>query len=181
MDATLISQTMGTWDMRVINDDRFLEGKYFGLFLLDRQPDGSLRETKLEGFDISSRQFEFSDPDTLLVNHEYKGVYKLAVDLEAGKIDSYQQVEGIQKSSHSSLIRYDGHVLYANKYGIHRYDSGLGAFVKDEQLSALFDNGEYTSGKMVLDGEEYLWIFTRSYLCRIQPQAVAPSRCTRRC
>ena len=36
--------------------------------------------TKLEGFDISSRFFEFLDHNTIVVNHEYKGVFLIELD-----------------------------------------------------------------------------------------------------
>jgi len=170
--AELISEVQGTWYMRAISTSKLIQGKYFGLYMLDTKENGSLEETKLDGFDISSRQFEFSHPDTLLVNHEYKGVYKLAVDWENYKISDFVNIPGIRKSSHSSLIRYENRVFYANKYGIYHYDQDLGKFTINKQLSSLFDGDEYTSGNMVLDGENHLWIFTKSYLCRIQPQAI---------
>lgn len=172
MQATLISEVQGTWDILALSDDKMLQGKYFGLFVLESLADGSMMEHKLNGFDISSRQFGFSHPDTILVNHEYKGVFKLAVDLEAKAINWYQEVADVEKSSHSGLISYGGQILYANKFGVYQYDSSLGRFTNNEQLSQLFDNNEYTSGKMVLDDFNNLWIFTSSYLCRIQPQAV---------
>lgn len=172
MIAELISEVQGTWDIQKVGEDLLLSGKYSGLYLMELLGDGTFEEHKLDGFDISSRQFGFSHPDTLLVNHEYKGVYKLALDLDANRVQSYDVVANVVKSSHSGLIRYDDQVFYANKNGVYTYDSTKGRFMLHEQLSSLFQNDEYTSGEMVHDGDGHLWIFSKSYLCRVQPQAL---------
>ena len=72
-----ISKIQGAWQIQKINNhpNLIIQGTYSGLYILEKKEKKWQLRNKLEGFNISSRYFEFLNNTEILVNHEYKGVY----------------------------------------------------------------------------------------------------------
>ncbi|WP_245967275.1 helix-turn-helix and ligand-binding sensor domain-containing protein [Ulvibacterium marinum] len=165
-----IFDVQGTWDIAALNDNPnvLLQGNYDGLYVLKKSGTSWQLKNKIGGFDNSSRYFETLGNE-IFVNHEYNGVFKLKAD------DSFFEIKNVVKDtaikgSNSGLVKYNGDVLYAYKNGIFKFDTHSGEFTKDSLLSGLYDEGDYESGKLIVDeADNRLWVFTKSNVSFVTP------------
>ena len=167
--AVKIASENGTWDIKTIEQSPklLLQGNYNGLSLLEFQNGQWRFKQKIKGFDISSRYFEFSKPDELLVSHEYRGVFKLKLSDNLQEVLSYVQDE-VPISIGSGLFKYKEKVMYANNEGIYNYQDN--AFVKDSLLQTYFSVDNYVSGKLIFDSaKNRLWTFFNDQLVYVEP------------
>ena len=170
-EAKLISEIQGTWQLQKINaqSDFLLQGNYNGLYVLLKSNGKWLLRNKLEGFNISSRYFEFVNQNEIVVNHEYKGVYKLKINEDFTAVESFKK-ESVPKGDKSGLVTYNGHVLYAYEDGVYRYDTKRESFQRDSSLSKLIDSKYYVSGKLIKDqNSDRLWAFSENTLNYVEP------------
>jgi hypothetical protein len=161
-----IGNILGTWDIRTIpgKENTFIQGNYDGLYIFEQQNDAWKFSHKLTNFNISSKHFEWATPTKILMNHEYKGVYELTISDDYQTVTTFKKNESVQKSANSGLIQFNNTIYQANKNGIFGYDIKKAAFQKDSILSTIFENDEYTSGKLVVDNLGYLWAFSKNYI-----------------
>jgi len=168
--AILISDLKGTWCVKEIPNKRdlLIQGNYNGISVLEKSKNGwSLRNT-IQGFDISSRYLEFVNNYELLVSHEYKGVFHLEVDADYERIKKFEKL-AIDKGIHSSIIRSNDEIIYANEKGIFRYDDSEKTFNKDTILTNAFNNDKYISGKLVhYEADQKLWFFQNNKITYVQ-------------
>lgn len=159
-----ISDHLGAWKFEPIpgDEDLLLQGNYSGLYVLSKKSGIWSVRNKIEGYDNSSRYFEFLNSNEILVSHEYKGVFSLRVSEGFGKVLKLTEVKELPISKNSSLTTYKGNVLYAAHNGIYRYSSTLNRFEKDSILSEVLKFDTYVSGKMETDEDGRLWVFTKN-------------------
>ena len=141
----------GTWQIKEIENspNLLIQGNYEGLSILEYKNNRWQTRNKLEGFKISSRYLEFSGSKSLLMSHEYKGVYQLKMDDDYKKVISHRQI-GIPKSAKSSLVKFDNRILYGASDGVFYFDTNQQEFFKENTLSDLYNTEEYISGKLVV-------------------------------
>ena len=166
-----ISKIQGAWQIQKINNhpNLIIQGTYSGLYILEKKEKKWQLRNKLEGFNISSRYFEFLNNTEILVNHEYKGVYRLQTNENLTEILNYQK-NAVPKGIKSSLTKYNSSILYAYQDGILKFDQNLNKFKKDAVLSKLYDSDNYISGKLVSDeGSNRLWSFSENNISYAQP------------
>lgn len=171
-NVKLIANTPGTWSIKTYpnNPDILLQGNYIGINVLKRENGSWAFKNKLEGFDISTKYFEVLNKNTILFSHEYKGVFELDVNDELTEVRSVKKDEEQQKGFNSSLIKYNGDILYAYEQGVFVYDSVKHSFSKDSILSKMFQPNGYTSGKLIPDPHHSkLWGFTDKNLNYLSP------------
>lgn len=172
-NVNLISDKMGTWDIKYINNNKnlLLQGNYDGLFVLEKVNNTWKIRNKVEGFDISSRHFELIDNNQLFVSHEYKGVFKLKINNDFTKVLRYSTETSVPKGLKSSLIKYNGDIIYTIKEGIFRYNDKKEKFIKDSLMSANFlADDTYFSGNLVVDSKtNTLWGFTNKNIVYFTP------------
>ncbi len=169
--AELISEFPGTWDIKQIesNSNLLLQGNYKGLSILERKNGSWNFRNKINGFDSSSRFIEFVEPERVIVNHEYKGIFTLELDTSFSKVLSME--EEAAKGIGASLVKYNGDVVYATNNGVFRYDRELDDFLIDDQLSAsfFFDN-EPVIGILTIDTiRNGLWGFSNKNIILVAP------------
>jgi AraC family chitin signaling transcriptional activator len=68
------------------------------------------------------------------------------------------------KGKNAGLAKFNNSIYYAFKDGIYKLNEKTKLFVKDNSLSSVFDNGEYNSGKLILDNSNKLWLFSKNYI-----------------
>lgn len=156
-----ITDSDGSWKVKAVENqpNLLIEGTYNGLNVLEYRNKEWTFRNKIEGFDISCRYFEFNDTDEIFVSHEYKGVFKITIDSDLRKVLNVEKETSVTKGLHSSLLKYDDQILYTYKDGIFKYESGT--FVKDSLYSSVFNEGTYTSGKLVhIEQTNKLWTFS---------------------
>ena len=153
--ASKIPGTQGSWTFKQNKtDDIVFEGNYFGLNVL-KKIDGNWKiRNSLSGFDLSSRFFELTENNKIIVVHGYKGVYKL--DL-APYFESLKSVEldSLSIAGNPSLARFNDKIYYKNKNGMYFYNEENDAFAKDTLLSKAAN----PTGLIRLDDDK-LWVFS---------------------
>ncbi len=158
-----ITDIPGTWKIGTIHgkSDVLLQGNYSGLYVLEKYRERWRLRNKIDGFNHSARFFEVFGK-TLFVNHEYKGIFKLELDNDLNRVNKVVN-DTTMIGTNSGIVKYKDALYYAYQKGIFKYDPQAGEFKKDSLLSRLYDDGEYVSGKMVVDTKEkFLWSFTAS-------------------
>lgn len=161
-----IGDIQGTWSIRKVSNNTIVQGNYDGLYVLKLNNANWTLTNKIEGFDNSARHFELLD-NTILVNHEYKGVFILETNNSLASIKSVR-VDTLIKGSNSGLIKYKGNVFYASKEGIFRYTESDRKFLRDSLLSSIYSDSEYVSGKMVLNELlDQFWVFSKNKITKV--------------
>lgn len=163
----------GIWLFKTMNDTEFIAGAYDGLHLFKKQNGAWFYQHHIENFTISSRYFERINPQEFLVSHEYKGVFRLVLNSEKTRVLTTTQVPNAPISLYSSMTSFQGDVYYFSKNGFFGYDAQQNQFVKNDKIAQLFNDDNFTTGKMVLDREKYLWLFERNNLVRLAKGALS--------
>jgi DNA-binding CsgD family transcriptional regulator/ligand-binding sensor domain-containing protein len=158
-----ISNHLGGWDFRTIHssENLLMQGNYDGLYILEKKNDTWVLRNKIEGFDNSSRYFEVNNSNQLLVSHEYKGVFKITLNDSLTKAIKVEKQNDLPLGKSTSLISYRDNILYTCEEGVFKYDDSLKAFYKDSILSSITSENQYVTGKMVVDSNDKLWMFTK--------------------
>ena len=170
--AQLISDIPGTWNIIPINNQNnlFLQGNYSGLNVIEFQDNKWKYRNKIKGFDISSRYFEILNNNEVLVSHEYKGVYKIKLNKDYTSVVSVDQDLSVDKGAKTSLIKYRDNLLYSHNKGVYKYNEKQNKFIRDTIFSSLFNEENYTTGKLVNDKQtNKLWSFSLQGLSYLEP------------
>jgi len=154
VSARQISTFAGTWNIKEIGRDKSLlmQGNYGGLSILEKKDNQWRFRNKIEGFDISSRFFEFINEDQILINHEQNGTFILNIDAEYNKIIS-QENDGAYGFG-SSLVTYNDEILYSvnSIKQVFKHDLEKREFLLDSTLSHIFyENDNTIIGTLVVD------------------------------
>jgi len=169
--AKLIADFPGTWDIKKIpnQENYLLQGNYNGLSILSKMNEKWVLRNKIDGFDISSRFFEFIDAKRVAVNRENKGIFLLDLDQDLTHVihSKNQSSEGFG----ASLARYSNDVLYTTVNGVFKYENKKDRFVADTLLTNLiYKDDDKPIGIFVSDTQENrLWGFTKSNIIYVTP------------
>ncbi|QNM86722.1 LuxR family transcriptional regulator [Polaribacter pectinis] len=156
-----INNVQGTWDIVQKDKNTLIQGNYDGLYVLKKQGLKWVLRNKIEGFNTSSRFFTLLENDKIIVNHEYKGVFKLRVDSEFRKVIKQEKDSSVSKGIHSSLVKYNNDILYTSKKGVFKYELDKNKFVKESTYSKLIPKENFTSARLVNNlSSNKLWSFT---------------------
>ena len=164
--AQRISAVDGSWVFRQhpTKKNLIIQGNYDGLHVLEKKGNDWHYRNKIKGFDISSRFFAFSSDSTVLISHEYKGVFKLSLNESLTVATKSLLESSVEKGYNSSLEAFDNEIYYRNSKGIYRFNRDLSEFEIDAELTAYFPKESYVTGKMINDGQGKLWFFTKDQL-----------------
>lgn len=166
-----IENTRGTWGFRVKDEKTILSGNYDGLYVYSYDTSWTLKN-KISGFNISTQHFEFIDSNSVLVNHEYKGLIKLNLDNSMTTVLDNQIIKSVDKGLFSSIIKYNGMIYYAYKEGIFKYDTNKSTFIKDSILSKIVRPDNFSSGIMKKTENDKLWLFNSSDIISVSTSSL---------
>ncbi|MEO6348491.1 MAG: triple tyrosine motif-containing protein, partial [Aquaticitalea sp.] len=94
----------------------------------------------------------------------------LDINNDLTKALSVKKNPNLEKGFNSSLVRYNGNVIYAYEGGAFVYDENDKTFKKDSLLSSIFQPDHYTSGKLIPDiYHNKLWAFSDKKLSYLSP------------
>ncbi len=164
--AKAIFRTSGTWKfVKVPNrSDLLLQGNYYGVSVLQKVGNQWMFMNKIEGFNYSSRHLEITKNNEIYVSHEYKGIFRFKADKDFKQANSFYTYSSPGKGKNASLIKFNNTIYYAYKNGIYKLNETDKQFVKDNTLSTIFKKDDYTSGNLIVDGSNKLWLFTKNYI-----------------
>ncbi len=172
-NASLIFSDSGTWEVKEIpgNKNLLLQGNYDGFSIIEKSRTGWVFKNRIEGFEISSRSFEFDDSNKLIMNHEYKGIHVISIDADFSKVNAITKID--QQGIDSNVFRYQDKILYSSSQGIFNFESSNSSLVKDSLLSSLlYDPEDPVSGKLIIEkGNDRLWGFSASNLIYVSPDS----------
>lgn len=164
--SKLIFSQSGTWKFEIapVNNNLILQGNYYGISVLEYANNQWVFRNKISGFDYSSKYFEITKSNEIYVSHEYKGIFRFQVDagLRYGsKLYTYTYPV---KGKNAGLSKFNNTIYYASKNGFYSLNQKNKQFVKDQRLSTLFDKDEYTSGKLIIDNSNKMWLFSKNHI-----------------
>ncbi len=164
--AKSIFSASGTWKFEPVpgNKNQLLQGNYYGLSVLEKSGNQWIFKNKVQGFDYSSRYFEIGDNLEVYVSHEYKGIFRLKLDSSLSKTQGFYTYKSPDKGKYASLTKFNNSIYYAYKGGIFKLNPKTKQFVKDNVLSSIFEKDEYTSGKLIVDNSNKIWLFSKNYI-----------------
>ena len=162
---SLFSQS-GSWKFSKIpnHNNLLLQGNYYGISVLENINNKWVFRNKITGFDYSARYFEITNSLDVFVSHEYKGVFRFKLDQNLLKTNKFITYKTPTKGKNASLVKFNNQIYYAYKDGILKLNSKTNEFEKDKLLSSVFENDEYTSGKMIVDNSNKIWLFSKNYI-----------------
>lgn len=164
--AKSIFSNSGTWKFEPIPNtkNQLLQGNYYGLSVLEKVNGEWIFKNKIAGFEYSSRYFEIGDNLDVYVSHEYKGIFRLKLDQGLTKTTGFFTYKSPQKGNNASLTKFNQSIYYAYKGGIFKLNRKSRQFEKDSVLSSIFEKDEYTSGKLIVDNSNKIWLFSKNYI-----------------
>lgn len=165
-EVHLIFRETGTWKFNTIpnHPNLLLQGNYKGLSVLEKKGNSWVFRNKVNGFDISSRYFEIDNKNQVYIGHEYKGIIKVRMKNDFYSAQKFSILSSPHKGKHISLAKYNGTIYFAGREGIYKLNAKSGTFDKDNNLSDVFKNNEYISGKLNVDRSNKMWLFTKNYI-----------------
>ena len=162
--AKNIFSMSGTWKFQTVPNQKslLLQGNYFGISILTRVNNQWVFRNKIKGFDYSSRYFEIDNSLALYVSHEKQGLFRLQLDSKLLKTSSITAYSSPKSGKNSGLVKFNNTIYYAYKEGVFKLNSKTKQFEKDKLLSSIFEKDEYTSGKMIVDNSNKIWLFSKN-------------------
>lgn len=156
----------GTWKFESVpfRNNVLLQGNYSGISVLEKVNNHWIFRNKITGFDYSSKYFEITSNFDVFVSHEYKGIFKLQLDKDLRTFKNKFTFVYPKKGKNASLTKFNNSIYYAYKEGIFKLNPKTNAFEKEKQLSAVFEKDEYTSGKLIVDDSNKIWLFSKNYI-----------------
>ncbi len=164
--ARNIYSTSGTWKFESIpnHNNLMLQGNYVGLSILEKINNQWIFRNKIAGFDYSSKYFEITNDLDVYVSHEYKGVFSFKLDNNFLNAKNKKTFDKPTKGKNASLAKFNNNIFYAYKEGILKLNDATKQFENDKLLSSVFEKDEYTSGKLIVDKSNKIWLFTKNYI-----------------
>lgn len=164
--AKRISNIKGTWLFKQHPDEPQLIflGNYTGLYVIEKKEGQWVYRNKIQGFVISSRFVEFTASNQVVVNHEYKGIFKIKLSDDFKTATKVDLDKRSCISCNSSLASFNKEVYYHSKEGLLKYDFNEDAFVDDSLFSSIKKKQMKNIVRMVNDNQNRLWIFSEDKL-----------------
>lgn len=164
--AKNIFSKSGTWNFVKVpgNKALLLQGNYYGISVLEKKNNEWIFRNKIKGFDYSSKYFAITKAFEIYVSHEYKGVFRLETDTKLQSISKDFAYKNPKKGKNASLLQFNDMIYYANREGVFKLNNATKEFRKESVLSSVFEKDEYTSGKMIVDDSNKIWLFSKNYI-----------------
>ena len=164
--ARNIFSMSGTWKFEPVPNQKslLLQGNYYGISVLTKINNQWVFRNKIKGFDYSSRYFEITNALDVYVSHESQGIFRLQLDNKLLKTNPFISYSSPKKGRNASLVKFNNTIYYAYKEGVFKLNPQTKQFEKDKLLSSVFEKDGYTSGKMIVDDSNKIWLFSKSYI-----------------
>ncbi|MEP7092505.1 MAG: triple tyrosine motif-containing protein, partial [Flavobacterium sp.] len=164
--AKSIFSGSGTWKFEAVpnSKNQLIQGNYYGISVLEKAGNQWKFKNKIQGFDYSSRYFEITNNLEVYVSHEYKGIFRFQLDKSLLKAKGFYAYSSPKKGKNASLTKFNNSIYYAYKEGIFKLNPATKQFEKDKLLSSIFEKDEYTSGKLIVDNSNRIWLFSKNYI-----------------
>ena len=151
-----IKGTQGSWTFRKSKSkDLIFEGNYYGINVLQKKNNKWEKKNNISGFDISSRFFELTENNKIIVVHGFRGVYKLTLDSNYENFESVE-IDSLSIDGNPGLSKFNQKIYYKNKNAMYYYNESKDSFVEDSLLTIAAN----PTGLIRTDNNK-LWIFSK--------------------
>ena len=138
----------------------YLACSYNGLYMLRKGAQGKWEVLqRIEGFDESSRDILASDtPGTYWVCHGYKGVFRIKLDADAGRVravEHFTTSNGLPSAFSINVFRWEEQVVFTTNQGIYSFNAKRNQFEPFAPLNTVLDPGLNT--RKLLQYEDKTW------------------------
>ena len=164
--AKNIFSMSGTWKFVTVPNQKTLlvQGNYYGISVLTKINNQWVFRNKIKGFNYSSRFLEINNALEVYVSHENQGVFRLQLDSQLLKTKPFVSYSYPKKGRNSGLVMFNNAIYYAYKEGVFKLNNKTKKFEKDKLMSSVFANKEFTSGKMIVDNSNKIWLFSKNHI-----------------
>ena len=175
--AFKIEGTAGSWAFKMLpnSSNLIIEGSYYGFKVLEKLNNRWKVRNKIEGFDTSSRLFEITKNNKIIVSHGYKGVYILSFSKDFRELLNVKTDTSVSIGGNVSLGKFDEEIYYNYDKGFYKFNNNSDSFKKDTLLSEL-SSKELINGIIINDDDKKLWMFSKSYMHYIIKDFVSNER-----
>lgn len=142
-EAVRLSDVQGAWTFLRLkeNPDYVVEGTYRGL-VLHREIGGRMVfQSRIAGFEESSRVMEQDDNGDIWMTHGYKGVYRLSLNKTFDSVSSvkYYGIEsGLPSIQQINVFRIRDQLVFTTQNQVYRFDQKSSRFVVDDFYKDFF-------------------------------------------
>jgi AraC family chitin signaling transcriptional activator len=164
--AKNIFSRSGTWKFETVPGQKslLLQGNYYGISVLEKVNNQWRFRNKIAEFNYSARYFEITEALEVYISHEYKGVFRLQLDSKLLETKLFKVYDQPKKGKNAGLTKFNNTIYYAYKEGVFKLNNKTKLFEKDKVLSSVFEKDEYTSGKLIVDNSNKIWLFSKNYI-----------------
>lgn len=162
-DAVIqVGDEIGFWKILPIEGetDNYLACNYNGLFLLKRKNGVYYFETKVAGFEESTRDIIQADEKNIFwVCHGYKGVYRLKFSddyLRVTSIDHYTDQNGLSSSLGVDVHRWDDNIIFSTNQGIYSFNPAQSIFEPYPKLNTIINST--INSREILEYGDFTWL-----------------------
>jgi ligand-binding sensor domain-containing protein/DNA-binding CsgD family transcriptional regulator len=144
--AIQLSNLPGSWTSIPLQnfENQILEGNYNGLNLYDFQNEHWQFQHKIENMiDESCRIMAQDNQGNVWVAHPYRGVYRIALDIENKKVKSiklYNSKNGFPSDLYIHVFKIGDGLVFAAERGIYEYKPEKDGFELSERWSEMIDS-----------------------------------------
>ena len=170
-----ILDTGGSWEFKKIkNSNLILQGNYKGLHILKKSSGEWCYSHKIRGFDISSRFFQIIDT-TIYVNHELRGLVKLEMTQDFGRLKDHLLVEDVDKGSGSNFINFLDDYYYTSSSGVYVLNKNANTFQKSTDLiPEIFSDFSPTTTLFDINStQDMKWCFNGNNILMMSPGVIS--------
>lgn len=164
MKGTVVSQIgedEGFWKIVEVNQEQsiFLACSYDGFYLLQKK-EGKLHiETKISGFQESTRDIlQANEENTFWVCHGFKGVYRIKFSedfLRVNAIDHFTDQNGLESPFNINVHRWNNDIVFSTNSGIYSFDETENKFVPYPALNDIINTSINT--RKILQFDNKTW------------------------
>ena len=164
--AKNIFSMSGTWKFVTVPNQKLLlvQGNYYGISILTKINNQWVFRNKIKGFNYSSRFLEINNALEVYVSHENQGIFRLQLDNQLLKTKPFVSYSYPKKGRNSGLVMFNNAIYYAYKEGVFKLNNKTKKFEKDKLMSSVFANNKFTSGKMIVDNSNKIWLFSKNHI-----------------
>lgn len=134
--AKLLAKTDGAWKGIIVpnHQDLLLVGGYTGLYLLKKINNSWVYQTKVKGFEESSRVIETDKNGNIWIAHGYKGIFKLKLNdtFDAvSDVQFYNQTAGFPSSLFLNTFKINDQILFGTTKGVYKQNTSSKKMIPD--------------------------------------------------
>ncbi|WP_290477365.1 MULTISPECIES: triple tyrosine motif-containing protein [unclassified Leeuwenhoekiella] len=151
----------GIWKVIAVKGSKkkYLAAGYSGLYPLSYAGDNWKLESKIKGFDESSRDIlQINNSFEFWICHGYKGVYRLKLDERLDRVyalEHFTDQNGLQSSFNVNVTTYKDTIVFTTNTGIYNYDAQKNLFTPYKPLNDIL-NPNLNTRKLLTDTDK-IW------------------------